>query len=174
MSYFAADKNVRDYKGEGIAMKSLTIEGPLVETWPPASTRRLLVGVTFDEAGQIQLTKAPYAHLVDIVAEFAPRAFRRPLEPGELEAYASLAEPLLAAGRPFIEALRVPLRAILSAPPFLYQADDAGTLDDFALAARLSYFLWRSMPDAEAVRPGAERSAGGSGGAVPAGRSDAR
>ena len=149
VSYFAADKNVRDYQGEGIAMRSLTIEGPLFEAWPPTSTRQLLAGVTFDEAGQIRLTKAPYAHVVEIIAQFAPRAFRRPLDPGELEAYASLAEPLLAAGRPFIEALRVPLRAILSAPPFLYQAGDAGALDDFALAARLSYFLWRSMPDSE-------------------------
>ena len=31
----------------------------------------------------------------------------------------------------------------------MYRAGDAGALDDYALAARLSYFLWRSMPDAE-------------------------
>ena len=67
------------------------------------------------------LSKPPYEHVVDIVARFAPRAFRRPLDPNELESYASLAEPLLTAGRPFVEAVRVPLRAILSAPPFVYQ-----------------------------------------------------
>lgn len=32
-------------------------------------------------------------------------------------------------GRPFIEAIRVPLRAILSAPPFLYHTGDPGRLD---------------------------------------------
>ena len=84
---------------------------------------------------------------MEIVERFATRAFRRPLEAGELEAYAGLAEPLLAEGRPFVEALRLPLRAILSAPPFLYQAGTSGELDTFALATRLSYFLWRSMPD---------------------------
>ena len=46
---------------------------------------------------------------------------------------------MLAEGRPFIEAVRV--------PPFLYQAGAPGTLDDYALATRMSYFLWRSLPD---------------------------
>ena len=77
-----------------------------------------------------------------------PLAFRRPLEESEAEGFASLAEPLLADGRPFLEAVRVPLRAILSAAPFLFQAGAPGSLDDFALASRLSYFLWRSLPDA--------------------------
>ncbi len=145
--YFEPRGNFRDYKGEGIALRTMTIEGPLLETWPPLSTRALLTGLSFDEHGDVVLTKAPYEHVVEIVERFATRAFRRPLEAGELEAYAGLAEPLLAEGRPFVEALRLPLRAILSAPPFLYQAGTSGELDTFALATRLSYFLWRSMPD---------------------------
>ena len=142
---------MKDYTGEGIAIRSMTIEGPLPEgdEWPPASTRQLLAGMAFDAAGEVVLTKAPYEHVVDAVAALAPRAFRRPLEAGELEAYAGLAAPLLAEGRPFLDAVRVPLRAVLSAPAFLYQTGDSGTLDDYALASRLSYFLWRSMPDDE-------------------------
>ena len=140
---------MKDYPGEGVAVKSMTIEGPLLETWPPRSTRELLTGIEFDENGEVRLTKSPYDHVVDIVAGFAPRAFRRPLTDGELDAYASLARPLLDEGRPFVEAVRVPLSAILSAPPFLYHAGAPGELDDFGLAARLSYFLWRSMPDEE-------------------------
>ena len=147
--YFEPRGNFRDYKGEGIALKTMTIDGPLLDSWPPPSTRQLLTGVEFDEDGEVQLTKDPYAHIVDIVARFAPLAFRRPLEESEVEVFASLAEPLLADGRPFLDALRVPLRAILSATPFLFQAGPPGPLDDFALASRLSYFLWRSMPDAE-------------------------
>ena len=169
---------MKDYPGEGIAVRSMTIEGPLPEgdDWPSASTRQLLPGVAFDAAGEIVLTKDPFEHVVDAVAGFAPRAFRRPLAEGELEAYASLAEPLLADDRPFLEAVRVPLRAVLSAPAFLFQGgafdaggddaggDDAGapgvgasrTLDDFALASRLSYFLWRSLPDAPLLRAAAD------------------
>ena len=147
--YFDPDKNIRDYKGKGIAIKSLTIDGPMLEAWPPESTRRLLTGVEFDDAGQIRLTKPPYEHVVDIVRRFGSLAFRRPLQSSEVERFASLALPLLVEERPFLEVVRVPLRALLSAPSFLYQTGDVGKLDDYALATRLSYFLWRSMPDAE-------------------------
>lgn len=140
---------MKDYPGSGVALKSMTIEGPLFETWPRNNTRQLLTGVEFNEDGEIELTKDPYAHVVDIIAALAPRAFRRPLKAGELEAYASLAQPLLQEGRSFLEALRVSLRAVLSAPPFLYQTSEPGSFDEFSLATRLSYFLWRSMPDAE-------------------------
>ena len=149
-NYFAADKNVKDYRGEGIAMKWMTVEGPLFQSWPPESTREILVGVEFDDAGEIQLEKDAYEHVVDVVANFAARAFRRPLREGELDAYTSLAKPALDGGLPFIEAVRVPLRAVLSAPPFVYHRVGApGKLDDFGLATRLSYFLWRSRPDDE-------------------------
>ena len=74
---------------KGIALKSLTIEGPLFDVWPPESTRQLLTGVEFEDTGEIRLTKEPYEHVVDIVARFAPLAFRRPLVEDELEAYAS-------------------------------------------------------------------------------------
>ena len=145
--------SVKNCEGRGVALKSLTIEGPLIDgVWPPASTRQLLTGVEFDQDGEIRLTKDPYEHIVDIVAAFAPRAFRRPLGDDELDAYAGLAKPLLDEGRPFLDVVRVPLRAILSAPAFHYHAGDVGTagmLDDFGLATRLSYFLWRSTPDTE-------------------------
>jgi hypothetical protein len=141
---------IQDFPGEGVALKSLRIEGPILDAWPPESTRRLLAGVEFDADGEIQLTKDPYAHVVDVVTAFAPRAFRRSLDAAEIETFASLARPLLDEGRPFIEAVRVPLRAILSAPPFLFHGGAAASsaeLDEFELATRLSYFLWRSMPD---------------------------
>ena len=140
---------INEFQGEGIAIKTMTIEGPLLkdDTWPPPSTQQLLTGLEFDEDGEIRLVKAPYAHVVDIVSAFAPRAFRRPLHADELAAYASLAKPALDDGRPFLEAVRLPLRAILSAPPFLYHTGEPGPLNDFGLATRLSYFLWRSLPD---------------------------
>jgi hypothetical protein len=146
-SYFNIENTVDDHPGEGIAIKSMTIEGPLQDMWPPQSTRELLTGIDFDESGQIELSKPAIDHITEIVENFAQRAFRRPLAEGEAKLYADLAIPLLADGRPFLEALRVPLRTVLNAPSFLYQDGAAGALDDFRLASRLSYFLWRSMPD---------------------------
>ena len=145
--YYLPENFVTDYRGEGIAMKSLVIEGPLNDVWPPASTRELLIGIDFDESGQIKLSKPAMDHINEIVETFAQRAFRRPLAEGEAKLYADMAIPLLEDGRPFLEALRVPLRTVLNAPSFLYQDGASGALDDYSLASRLSYFLWRSMPD---------------------------
>ena len=57
------------------------------------------------------------------------------------------ARPALKAGRKFTDALRVPLRALFSSPAFLFHGGEPGKLDDFSLATRLSYFLWKSLPD---------------------------
>ena len=154
---------MKDFPGSGIVMKSMTIEGPLLDAWPAPSTRVLLAGIAFDQDGALQFTKTQDEHLVDVLAGFAPRAFRRPLEDGELDAYVDLGRPLLAEGRPFLDAVRVALRAVLSAPSFLYHAGAPGELDEHSLATRLSYFLWRSMPDEtlfEAARAGQLSDAG--------------
>ncbi len=49
----------------------------------------------------------------------------------------------------FEQAMRVGLKAVLVSPEFLFLREKPGKLDDFALASRLSYFLWSSMPDEE-------------------------
>jgi hypothetical protein len=156
-----AEDYARTYTGEGIAFHSLTIQGPLVETWPPESTRQLLTGVELVErkkqnrwgpAYDLKLTKEPIEHVREIVERLAPLAFRRPPEQAELDAIVRLAEPVIAEGRDFSEVIRVPLRAMLSSPQFLFHTGTPGELDDFALATRLSYFLWKSMPDEELLQ----------------------
>jgi hypothetical protein len=92
-------------------------------------------------------------HLADL-EDFARRAFRRPLQPAErdelLRFYRSLREQN---GLEHEEAVRNTLVRILMSPRFLYRADavepTAGVrpLSDQALASRLSYFLWASVPD---------------------------
>ncbi|HVW00640.1 MAG TPA: DUF1592 domain-containing protein, partial [Planctomycetaceae bacterium] len=53
----------------------------------------------------------------------------------------------LEAGDCFETAMRWVYRAALCSPDFLYHVEPAGQLDDYALASRLSYFFWNSMPD---------------------------
>jgi hypothetical protein len=48
--------------------------------------------------------------------------------------------------------MRSAYRAALCSPDFLYHIEPAGKLDDHALACRLSYFFWRSMPDEKLTR----------------------
>ena len=48
---------------------------------------------------------------------------------------------------PFIRAMQDGYAALMCSPQFLYLKESPGILDDHALASRLSYFLWSSMPD---------------------------
>ena len=52
--------------------------------------------------------------------------------------------------------MRWTYRAALCAPDFLYHVEPAGALDEYALANRLSYFLWNSMPDEALTKLAAE------------------
>ncbi len=44
---------------------------------------------------------------------------------------------------------RVAFRAVITSPRFLFLDERPGPLDDWALASRLSYFLWSTPPDDE-------------------------
>ena len=95
------------------------------------------------------------SHLEALV-HFAQRAYRRPLTTAErdgLLAYYHKVHEQEDAGHE--EALRQSLMTVLLSVHFCYRLDlaEPGTaarpLSDYALASRLSYFLWSSMPDAE-------------------------
>ena len=82
-------------------------------------------------------------------ANFARRAFRRPRDRGRSQAFLALVNDRLAEKDTFEQAVRVGLTGILSSPRFLFLDEKPGKLDDFALASRLSYFFWSTMPDDE-------------------------
>jgi len=91
-----------------------------------------------------------------LLARFLPQAFRRPV-PEEIRAqYVARVDARLKAGDCFETAMRWVYRAALCSPDFLYHLEPEAMLDGDALAARLSYFLWNSQPDA-ALRDRAAR-----------------
>lgn len=101
-------------------------------------------------AGLWTVTSAqPLADADRLLAAFLPKAFRRPVPAEVREVYVARVEDRLNAGDCFETAMRWVYRAALCSPDFLYHIEPAGKLDDFALAARLSYFFWNSMPDDE-------------------------
>ena len=148
------------FGGEGVRIRRVTVEGPLESTWPPERTRKLFPGIEWKASktrrrGRVYepaLTKSPAEHLRTIVSTFAERAWRRPLSENEVNSLVALAKPSLKASGDFIESVRISLRAVLVAPDLLFQIGEAGSLSDEALARRLSYFLWRSIPDDELSR----------------------
>ena len=82
-----------------------------------------------------------------LLRQFLPRAFRRPVDAETRKAYLAKFEERLKAGDCFETALRWVYRAALCSPDFLYHVEPADKLDDYALACRLSYLLWKSLPD---------------------------
>jgi hypothetical protein len=87
-----------------------------------------------------------------LLARFLPRAFRRPVDAQTRKQYVGRVEARMKAGDCFEAALRSAYRAALCSPDFLYHIEPAGPLDSHALACRLSYFFWRSMPDERLTR----------------------
>jgi len=133
-----------EYVGPGIAIDSLDIEGPLHDSWPPASHRRLFGNLPVGSVGTNQSTHAKH-----LVTGFLSRAFRRPATATEVATYTAMAGRRLKQGDSFELAIKTALQGALCSPEFLFLAAPPGPLDDWALAARLSYFLWDSMPDEE-------------------------
>lgn len=82
-----------------------------------------------------------------LIKNFASRAFRRPVTNEEIRPYQQLAHRALDEGKTFPESLRDAYHALLCSPKFLTFVEKPGALDDFALASRLSYLLWKSQPD---------------------------
>ncbi len=95
-----------------------------------------------------------------ILTQFARRAWRRPVEPAEIDRLMKLYADARQQGDSFESGVKVALKATLVSPHFLFIGETRPAvaqvlapgplpLDEFALASRLSYFLWSSMPDDE-------------------------
>ena len=146
---FAAG-GAKDYKGPGLAILSQRIDGPIFDSWPPPSTRRVFKHMLSDAPGaKLDYSKNADEHLTVIVNDLAPQIFRRRVTDEEILPFIDLAKSALEAGRQLPDAVKVALRSMLTSPQFLMFGGEPGRLDDFALANRLSYFLWKSIPDKE-------------------------
>jgi len=90
-----------------------------------------------------------------VVERFAERAWRRPLSESERLNLLRVYEHARDRGDGFDAALKLAFKAALISPHFLFlaepepEASGEYPLGNFQLAARLSYFLWGTMPDDE-------------------------
>jgi hypothetical protein len=139
-----------DYTGPGLAVQWVEVEGPIHDQWPPESHRRIF-GDLPQKAGKDRrlevVSEHPSQDAWRIFRDFTRRAFRRSVADEEVRPYIDLVLAKMQEGRTFEQAVRVGLEAVLVSPDFLFLREKPGKLDDFALANRLSYFLWSSMPD---------------------------
>jgi hypothetical protein len=139
--------NGDEYKGVGLFLGDIEIEGPL-EEWPPPSRAKLL--------GDIDPATGSLDDIKAILSRIIPQAFRRSTNDDDVAPFVALARQALDEGSTFEKALRRGLKGVLCAPEFLFLEERIASsqhavkrIDDFALASRLSYFLWTSLPDGE-------------------------
>lgn len=79
--------------------------------------------------------------------KFVRRAFRRQLDTQQMQPYLDWLNAELKVGKNLVDALLSTYRSILCSPRFLYFVEPVGHLDADAIASRLSYLVWNSMPD---------------------------
>jgi hypothetical protein len=105
-----------------------------------------------DTRGLIPCTPSP-ACAAEFVRSFGPRAFRRPLDRAEESRYAAL----FARETDFYRGAQLVLEAMLQSPAFLFRLDESEEprWTSYAIASRLSYAIWDSMPDEELLRAAA-------------------
>jgi mono/diheme cytochrome c family protein len=153
------------YTGPGLVIQWVDVEGPLLESWPPPSHQAIFgdlkqarVPGASDPNRLEVVSEQPMVDAERILREFARRAFRRPVTDEDLKPFLARVKARLDQDYTFEQAMRVGLKAVLVSPNFLFLREQVNSpkLDDFALASRLSYFLWSSMPDEPLFKLAAE------------------
>ncbi|MGK0189667.1 MAG: hypothetical protein ACI9R3_005484 [Verrucomicrobiales bacterium] len=127
-----------------LLIRSVEFEGPFYEQWPPSAHRSIFFEST--HRGQ------PEAYASEVIERFATRAFRRPIDPDELQSFQDIWSNSFAETQDFKQSSSDSLVAVLTSPQFLFLIEDstgpeAEPLSAFELASKLSYFLWNSAPD---------------------------
>ena len=144
----AADPGQRD---RNLAVVEVAVVGPLIERPEdyPESHRRIVFARPGSGLPQTEAAR-------QILQRLATRAFRRPATEEEIARLVGLVAVAREEGDSFEAGIRLALEAILCSPHFLFMVQrdpeaNRGTrlLDEYELAARMSYFLWSSMPDDE-------------------------
>lgn len=132
------------YRGPKLRIWEIEVEGPHVEEWPPEGHQKLYGDLKPEDLNLETITQRLRA--------FAQKAYRRPLQDGELAPIEKMVSNKLKEGLEPLVTLQLGFQAILASPGFIYLAEGEGELNAWSLASRLAYFLWSSIPDQELLK----------------------
>ncbi|MFT7639095.1 MAG: hypothetical protein ACI9G1_000822, partial [Pirellulaceae bacterium] len=157
-------------KRPGVGIVWCETFGPLDQSFPSESQKQLFgdverIKMVPDKPIYMRHRKGVKLHRVEsekpredaeqIVRNLIPRAFRRPVSEQEMQPYIQLTLNRLDAGRSFEQAVRAGFCAVICSPQFLLLNRET-KVDEYAIAAKLSYFLWSTLPDKELLELAAE------------------
>jgi hypothetical protein len=143
-----------------VLIKKLELECGGPESWPPEIQKQIFVVPRKPE------NETTYSR--EIIEHFIHRAFRRPAEKTEVDAFHELWKSLRPDCASFEQSIRETLAGVLVSPHFLYLVESAAepkkrgwnpfarrdtdsgadAISEHQLASRLAAFLWNSVPDA--------------------------
>lgn len=99
---------------------------------------------------------APRQDAERLLRSFLKQAYRRPVAEADVQRFLRLFDDQFQQGFGFTRSMLSAYTAVLSSPGFVFVEEKPGRLDGYALATRLSLFLWNSIPD-DTLRAQAER-----------------
>ena len=146
-----------------LRLTNVTVRGPFDEKYwvKPNNYARYFPGDVPKNA------KKREAYAKQVLNQFATRAFRRPADPKTIDRLAEIALRIAAEpGSTFETGIAQAMVAVLASPRFIFREENSEPLkpgqtypfvDEYALASRMSYFLWSSMPDEELFKLAANR-----------------
>jgi hypothetical protein len=160
----------------GVVFRWLEVEGPIYSEWPPAGHQLLFGSLPMvnrkpapkpppnpaetnwweierrsysPPAGVEVISKEPLRDAERLLRNFLAHAYRRPLDTDDSKRFLRVVDRALKQKNSFTDAMLAAYTAVLASPEFIYLQEKPGRLDDYALAERLSFFLWNSPPDDE-------------------------
>ncbi len=133
-----------------IQIDFVQVAAPVYDQWPPESHQRIFF--------ESEHADDESAYAKQIVTAFMSRAWRRPLSEEEVGRKLNLFSEVRLQCDSFEVAVLEVLATVLSSPQFLYVVNESvplataetnlrSALTGYALATRLSMFLWCSVPD---------------------------
>ncbi len=157
----------------GVVFRWLEVEGPLYGEWPTAGHKLLFSDLPLvdrkpvdspKDAGETNrfrerrfvppvgvevISQNPMRDAERLLSRFMKHAYRQPFPAKEVKRFLPVIAGALKKGNSFTDAMIAGYTAVLCSPEFVYLDEKPGRLNDYALASRLSYFLWNSAPDDE-------------------------
>lgn len=170
-------ESIADYAGPGLAIVNVTLEGPLIDSFPSRGHQLVFEGLDRREIPprnpadrkkrwyqpKFEILVNDEAQEVErVLLRVASAAFRCDAQPADIQRFVTLYQRTRESGAAIEDALRTAVAALFCSPRFLYFQESPGRLDDHALAARLSYFLTRTTPDPELLRQARDGKLSGS------------
>ena len=139
-----------------LRLQRLIVQGPLDGNQTEFSNGYRMIFVDGQVPEDPESANA-YAH--KIMRSFVSRAFRRPVVESDITRLVAIVnETDKLPGKSFQDGIKQAISACLASPRFLFRAEiqpepnnpaKIVPLDEYALASRLSFFIWASVPDDE-------------------------